>query len=596
MTSTRVKTDSHSEPTIAASETEPNYRDFPFPLNAYAHTLLLEEGRVDYLHYGLFDPGETDLVRAQQRSTDLLLSNLPAPPCRILKVGIGLGTTLEQLCQLGYAVTGITPNPIQVAHAKHRLGTAARLVCSRFGDFAPKGSQYEVILFQESSQDIDPLDLFERARDMLTEGGRMLLLDNMAIRRTEPGTANLHLLDGILALADRCGFELESRLDLSAMAAPTLDYLLMAVEKQRSNLMRDLALGPEQIDSLNASNREYQSDYAHDRHGYFLLSFRRREAFRWRLGWIGERHLPQVQSLFREVFGQDLSPALWAWKYGPGKGEALGVWRENKLVAHYGGLPRDIHLFGQRRKAVQIGDVMVAPTERGVLTRKGPFFLSAATYLEQRIGYDTPHLLGFGFPNERHMRLAERLGLYGEVDRLVEMTWPSVPCRRSLLTRVRPLRRNEQDWAAIDRLWTEMAADLAGAIVGVRDAAHILHRYLQHPEKQYQVMLVLNRLSNRPHGLIVLRREGERSELMDVVGPLRAIPLLIATARKMAGCSGAKTLFCWITASHCAWFQAAGGTVQALDIRIPSSVWTPGPSIAELQGKWWLMSGDTDFR
>jgi hypothetical protein len=25
-------------------------------------------------------------------------------------------------------------------------------------------------------------------------------------------------------------------------------------------------------------------------------------------------------------------------------------------------------------------------------------------------------------------------------------------------------------------------------------------------------------------------------------------------------------------------------------------MWSPGPSVAELQGQWWLMGGDTDFR
>ena len=38
------------------------YRDFPFPLNVYAHVLALEEGDVTYLHYGLFDSDRKSVV------------------------------------------------------------------------------------------------------------------------------------------------------------------------------------------------------------------------------------------------------------------------------------------------------------------------------------------------------------------------------------------------------------------------------------------------------------------------------------------------------------------------------------------------------
>src|SRR6202022_2049667 len=86
------------------------YRDFYYPLNVFMHILMLEEGDVRYLHYGLFERGEDSIGVAQERSTDLLLAQLPPPPARILDVGAGLGTTLERLGQLGYDAEGITPD------------------------------------------------------------------------------------------------------------------------------------------------------------------------------------------------------------------------------------------------------------------------------------------------------------------------------------------------------------------------------------------------------------------------------------------------------------------------------------------------------
>jgi len=49
------------------------------------------------------------------------------------------------------------------------------------------------------------------------------------------------------------------------------------------------------------------------------------------------------------------------------------------------------------------------------LTRKGPFFSLVSIFLEQHIGYGREALLGFGFPNQKHMKIATLLGLYSEV-------------------------------------------------------------------------------------------------------------------------------------------------------------------------------------
>src|SRR3712207_909255 len=91
------------------------YRDFYYPLNVLLHVLTLEEGAVEYLHYGLFERSDEAIGVAQERSTQLLLSRLPPPPARLLDVGVGLGTTLNRLTRAGYDTVGITPDDKQVA-------------------------------------------------------------------------------------------------------------------------------------------------------------------------------------------------------------------------------------------------------------------------------------------------------------------------------------------------------------------------------------------------------------------------------------------------------------------------------------------------
>ena len=137
--------------------------------------------------------------------------------------------------------------------------------------------------------------------------------------------------------------------------------------------------------------------------------------------------MPAVLDLFENTFHHSMTPATWQWKYGHHSGYQIGVWRDDQLIAHYGGCGRRILFFGQPQHAVQIADVMVNSNDRGILTKTGPFFLMAATFPERFVGYGKPFLVGFGFPNERAMKVAERHGLYAEVGCMTEFCWPSLP-------------------------------------------------------------------------------------------------------------------------------------------------------------------------
>ena len=116
--------------------------------------------------------------------------------------------------------------------------------------------------------------------------------------------------------------------------------------------------------------------------------------------WLGEvtpQDADSVRALFGEVFGADPGAAWFDWKYGVGGGEAVGVWdTDGHELAHFGGFGRRLWVPGDRGvlrgvvggvvggstavgtadragggaeggvRAVQIGDVMVAPRARVV--------------------------------------------------------------------------------------------------------------------------------------------------------------------------------------------------------------------------------------
>lgn len=573
-------------------------KDLAFPLNAYAHALLLQEGKATYPHYGLFHNETTSLQAAQQVATNLLLTKLPAPPCRILEVGIGLGSIFPLLSQQGYAVDGIAPDDQQITYIQKSLSSEVSVSYHSLEDFEAPAESFDVILFQESAQHIEPLTIFNKALDLLPLSGDLVIIDEFALEYDEAGTERLHLLNNMVALAERFGFELIEHVDLSTMAAPTLDYLLRITQIHQQRLIQDLSLSDEQLAQLDTSNRIHHSKYASGHYGYALLHFRKKTMPKWHPRILAANQMPQMLDLFKKTFNHDMTPATWQWKYGSDSAREIGVWRENQLIAHYGGIGREILFFGQPQTAVQIGDVMVDASERGTLSRKGPFFLMAATFLERYIGYGKPYLVGFGFPNERAMKVAERLGLYAEVGRMVEFSWQ--PQSRFPLwgTRLQLIDREQTDFAttAVNECWQRMAADMPTAMIGVRDWHYLQYRYLNHPNQHYQVMLVRNRFGGQVRGVLVLRHDPHGCEIIDIIAPLNEISLLVLHARRLAGINGDNRLFCRITENFAAHFTAAGGIRQSLDIRIPASTWGAVPSADSLHNRWWLMSGDTDFR
>jgi SAM-dependent methyltransferase len=243
----------------------PPYSEFYYPLNVFMHILTHEEGAAAYLHYGFFEDGDEPIAKAQERSTEFLLSRLPPPPARLLDAGSGLGTTLRKLNTLGYRVTGITPDAKQIA----AIGEGVDVRCIAF-ESMPEDEPFDAILFQESSQYIDSDALFAKASKLTKH---VIVLDEFTLRSEEG--ASLHLLDRFLAAARANGFALTEDLDVSAKAAPTIDYFARRFPRYRAALASDLGINEAQIDALIESGVRYRDFYARGVYGYRVLQFRR---------------------------------------------------------------------------------------------------------------------------------------------------------------------------------------------------------------------------------------------------------------------------------------------------------------------------------
>ncbi|WP_171899474.1 GNAT family N-acetyltransferase [Candidatus Marithrix sp. Canyon 246] len=322
---------------------------------------------------------------------------------------------------------------------------------------------------------------------------------------------------------------------------------------------------------------------------------------RWSITTVTENDKAAIRELFNEVFAPEkMSDVLWEWKYGNGRGLGTVAWRDDgKMVAHYGAIIRKLHYFGSLKLIIQIADVMVSTKERGRLTRRGAFFLTAATFPESYVGYGARFWLGYGFPNKRAMKIAERLGLYAPVGKMIELRWQSSAAKSHLWTRIRHLqpqhKHKQKNKQIINKLWNHMADSLQDALVGVRDWDYVEHRYFLHPHKQYEVLLISRRFTNQALAVIVIRRENETCRIMDFIGDLKYLPETIKQIRRMAGVWGMKAVIVWITANFTKAFPQQEVEEHDLEIIIPHTIWSQAVPPEAIEGHWWLMSGDTDF-
>lgn len=303
-----------------------------------------------------------------------------------------------------------------------------------------------------------------------------------------------------------------------------------------------------------------------------------------------------MRALFEVCFGHAMQDALWQWKYGANRGVATAVWHpDGQLTAHYGGMFRQVLDAGQPCRAIQIGDVMVRQQDLRNLVRKGPFFLAASHFLDRHIGFGKPAKYGFGFPNQRAMRIAERLGLYQATGHIKSVIWPVADgAALPWWIKLEPILRSQSHERDIARLWRAMARALPSAIVGVRDAARIQYRYLDHPEHPYRVWLLRHRLTRRPVGLIVLRDHPDRTDLLDLVADTRHWDWCALAARQLAARAQRPSVQAWVSASFTQHFQAPHDEYD-LDVIIPCNTWSPGPDAQSQRNRWFLMGGDTDF-
>lgn len=313
----------------------------------------------------------------------------------------------------------------------------------------------------------------------------------------------------------------------------------------------------------------------------------------WRVDDARPEHEEQIRQLFKSVFKQDMSSANWEWKYGDGRGAGVIVRNDEEVVAYFGGTERRVLFKGDAVCSIQCGDSMVAESHRGTLSKKGPFYLSVTAFLGRYVGFDRPYLLSYGFPNERAMRLAERLGMYAEIGTMLEVSWSPLADSHYASTAFDFDSPAHQGIAS--QLWSDMAEDFIDRSIGVRDLAYLRHRYHDHPALNYQLQLVSHQDSTAPFGLIVTRQHEGRLLLVDVVSAKKDIRDLVLFGRQLAADLQCQDMHGWLTEVDSHLITDTAAIIGEKPLRLPLGVYCEGLKPEEVQDSWFFMCGDSDF-
>lgn len=342
-------------------------------------------------------------------------------------------------------------------------------------------------------------------------------------------------------------------------------------------------------------------------------------AARWLPAELSAADSADVQALFAEVFGAPLPPALWHWKYGDGRGRAMGTRAagDGRLLAHYGGTARVLQVAGQHRlHSLQAGDVMVTESARGILARRtGPYGTAALGFLQRYVATEDGFACSFGFPNDRAARLSEVLGLYERTGRVLLLQWPRLPAEGAAEAghphagrwHCAPL-----DWAdgrtarRLDTLWQRLrcSAEVADCVLPQRDAAWWRHRFGNHPTVGYRCFWVRTRWTRRLLGALALRPSpdaGQGWELLDWLAPLADAPAVLMAARGLCARLGQCGMSAWASEPLAqrllampALADASTQTACAFGVSVRRRTEPVDPGDRRLW--WWLTGGDTDFR
>ena len=301
--------------------------------------------------------------------------------------------------------------------------------------------------------------------------------------------------------------------------------------------------------------------------------------------------------LHNDVFNSSVHDDWFDWKYDSGNGESVSVWHNDAMIAHCGGVPRKLWHQGKLFKGIQIGDVMVSPNWRGILTRTGPFYRVSDAFYKSRLQNRNSFELGFGFPSQRHIKLALKVGLLMDAGPVWQAAWDAYATDNRNF-KITPLKIGPRFVLKYFFSCSRMHSQLHQFWHGERSLSYLYWRYIKRPSFDYQFWLIENSTHPSSSGIAVTRYQpGPSPDLLwlDWIGDTQILDSALKCLRSLASDMDCRTVSTWGTTPviHAMSSYSDFNVSEVARIGIPTS--SKECDRATQGALWWLMAGDTDF-
>lgn len=229
-------------------------------LDLYKKVLRLElDEEVKYLHYGLFEKESDTISIAQERSNILVNDTINRTNGRLLEVGCGLGFNAKNYANNGFKVIALEPKKEHYDIAYKDQTVNPLIFNCNFEEFSGINSSYDVVIFHESAQYIDPYRLLEKSYDLLKLGGQLVILDEI------PKYLISNFTDLIYGK-----FSIKTIKNLTEQASPSVDYLIDAINNYKTFLLENFSVT--ELNTMIIELTVRKKDYKSKDYSYLLIS------------------------------------------------------------------------------------------------------------------------------------------------------------------------------------------------------------------------------------------------------------------------------------------------------------------------------------
>lgn len=536
------------------------YANLPEPFCYYRAIL-----KSDHLHFGLWQEDNTlmSMEDAQENMFNYLVSFFPPPPAEVLDVGCGLGLSASILSQKGYKVTAIAPSPEMICYAQQEYGgDGIKFKVLGFFDedeFVFAQEQYDVLLFQESTQYLSPIDdVMKKARRLLKENGFLIIGDEVCYDGSiKPGTA-VHLSkDFTVNLAER-GFRIIENKKIGKNVFPTYDFVIKGFIENIEKIMTECGERgtAERLDFYLNGWRKQKDWNLKGKTGYEIFVARKDDfsIIQYSAGDEGK-----ILMTFNEVFGVRRTLGHWYWEfrdnpYGSYKISEVFS-KDGDLVAQYAGYP--VPFYAEVNGApttfisFQIGDTMTRPEVRQIGRGKTSLLSRTARHFYAKYCEGIAPFT-YGFNTGTIKKFGERFLGYQYID---PIPYRIKNIKRSPLRRESSFEKMFSSYTiskissfgkAFDRLFANVAPSYKFLVK--KESRYLTWRYRDCPDKDY-MMLSVSKWGKLVGWSVFLKKDSRLiwgDALFDREHP-EAVKFLLSHVLSTRSCKDVETIEGWFS-------------------------------------------------